>query len=103
MKVGVAIMDIKPPMTKDQIVKASVISKKLGLYKTKAKINPIYISDNGSIDTVLLSYDYYESMYKRIVELEAKEEEEILSQRIERLNINPSDAVSWKDIRRTGK
>jgi len=103
MKVGVAIMDAKPPITKDQIVKSSVISKRLGQYKTKAKINPIYISDNGSIDTVLLSYDYYENMYGRLMELEAKEEEKILSQRIDRLNINPSAAISWKDIKRTGK
>ena len=100
---GVTMMNTKPPMTKDQIVNASIISKKLGLYKTKAKINPIYISDNGSIDTVLLSYDYYANMYKRLVELEQNEEEKILSQRIERLNISPSDAISWQDVRRTGK
>jgi hypothetical protein len=37
------------------------------------------------------------------MELEAKEEEKILSQRIDRLNINPSAAISWKDIKRTGK
>lgn len=100
MKVGVAMMETKPVITKDQIVKSSIISKRLGQYKEKAKENPVYISDNGSIDTVLLSYDYYENMYKRLAELEAKEEEKILSQRIESLNSNPSKAVSWKDIRR---
>lgn len=100
---GVAIMDTKPNITKDQIVKSSIISKKLGHYKAKAKENPVYISDNGSIDTVLLSYDYYENMYKRLAELESKEEEKILSQRIDNLNSNPSTAVSWKDIRRQVK
>lgn len=100
---GVVMIHTKPLITKDQIVKSSVISKRLGQYKEKAKESPVYISDNGSIDTVLLSYDYYENLYKRLMELESNEEEKILSQRIERLNNNPSSAVSWKDIRRTGK
>ncbi|HBM81115.1 MAG: type II toxin-antitoxin system Phd/YefM family antitoxin [Clostridiales bacterium] len=93
----------KPNITKDQIVKSSVASKKFGKFRKLAKERPIYISDNGNIDTVLISYDYFEKMYQRLYELEEKEEEMILSHRIEELKNNPEAAVSWKDIRRDGK
>lgn len=102
MKVGVT-MDTKPIITKDQIVQSSVASKKFGEYRRKAKLNPIYISDNGNIDTVLLAYDYFEKMHERLLELEAKEEDAILCERIDNLERDPSSAVSWRDVRRSGK
>lgn len=100
---SVTIMETKPSITKDQIVQSSVASKKFGEYRRKAKLNPIYISDNGNIDTVLLAYDQFEKMYERLSELEAKEEAMILTQRIDNLEKNPSSAVSWRDVRRSGK
>ena len=102
MKVGVA-MNTKPSITKDQIVKSSIASRNFGEYRKKAKINPIYISDNGTIETVMLDYNYFEQMYQRLSELEELEETRILSERGERLEKDPSLAVSWKDVRRTGK
>jgi hypothetical protein len=66
-------------------------------------LNPIFISDNGNIDTVLLDYDYFEKMYQRISELEELEETRILSERIERLDKNPELAVDWNDVRRSGE
>lgn len=102
MKVSVAIMETKPNITKEQIVQSSVASKKFGECKRKAKLNPIYISDNGNIDTVLLAYDHFEKMYERLSELEAKEEAMILTERIDNLEKNPSSAVSWRDVRRSG-
>lgn len=98
-----AIMEAKPSITKDQIVQSSVASKKFGEYRRKAKTNPIYISDNGNIDTVLLAYDQFEKMYERLAELEAKEEAMVLTQRIDNLEKNPSSAVSWRNVRRSGK
>lgn len=62
----------KPNITKDQIVKSSVASKRFGEFRKLAKKRPIYISDNGNIDTVLVSYDYFEKMYQRLHELEKK-------------------------------
>lgn len=103
MKVSVAIMETKPSITKEQIVQSSVASKKFGECKRKAKLNPIFISDNGNIDTVLLAYDYFEKLYERISELEAKEEAMILTERINNLEKNPSSAVSWRDVRRSSK
>lgn len=91
----------KPTITKDQIVKSSEASKKFGGLRKKAKLNPIFITDNGNIDSVLICYSQYEEMYKRLIELELLEEEHIISKRIERLEKNPELTVSWKDIRRS--
>jgi PHD/YefM family antitoxin component YafN of YafNO toxin-antitoxin module len=98
---GVAIM--KPVITVDQIIRSSDAAKKFGSLRKNAKNKPQYISDNGIIDSVLLSYDYFEKMYERLAELEQKEEGDILSQRIDRLNQYPESGVSWRDIRRSGK
>lgn len=95
-----AIIDTKPKITKDQIVKSSIVSKRLGQYRKKAKENPIYISDNGNIDTVILSYDQFEKMYERLAELEEKEEERIIGDRINQVEKNPELSAKWKDIRR---
>jgi hypothetical protein len=101
MKVRVgAIMD-KPTFSREQLVAASVAAKTFGSIRKKAKVLPQFITDNGEVDTVVLEYKYYEEMYMRLRELEEKEEERILLQRIERLEENPSASVSWRDIRRT--
>lgn len=102
MRVGVAT-NIKPNITKDQIVKSSVASKNFGQYTRKAKLNPIYISNNGDIDSVLLAYVDYEKMFQRLSELEEREEAMILSERIDNLEKNPSSAIPWGNIRRTGR
>ncbi|AND86373.1 prevent-host-death family protein [Clostridium tyrobutyricum DIVETGP] len=88
-----AVIDTKPKITKDQIVKSSVVSKRLGQYRKKAKENPIYISDNGNIDTVILSYDQFERMYERLAELEEKEEERIIGDRIKQVGKHPELSV----------
>ncbi|MEL7568839.1 MAG: type II toxin-antitoxin system Phd/YefM family antitoxin [Dehalobacterium sp.] len=84
----------KPTITEDQMVKASVASKNFGALRKKAKLNPQFIFDNGNLDSVLLDYKYYEQLYQRLVELEEKEEANILSERIERLNKKPDQALS---------
>ncbi|OAA90771.1 Phd_YefM [Clostridium ljungdahlii] len=93
-------MDTRLKITKEQIVKSSIVSKSLGQYRKKAKENPIYISDNGNIDTVILSYDQFEKMYERLMELEQKEEERILNDRIRQVEEHPELSAKWKDIRR---
>lgn len=98
-KVGV-IMN-KPSITKEQIVKSSEASKRFGQIRKKAKDTPLYITDNGNIDSVILGYEYFEKMYGRLIELEEKEESRILSKRMSELEENPSSAVSWRDVRRT--
>ena len=96
-------MDFKLTITKDQIVKSSVASKNFYQYTNRAKIEPIYISENGNIDTVLIGYNYFEQILQRLSELEELQEVRILSERIDRLEDNPSLSVLWKDVKRTGK
>lgn len=99
VKVGVSM--IKPSITKDQMIKSSEASKRFGQIRRRAKDTPLYITDNGNIDSVILGYEYFEKMYQRLIELEEKEEERILLNRINELEKNPSSAVSWRDVRRT--
>ena len=91
----------KPSITKNQMVKSSIAAKNFGRMRKKAKITPLYITDNGNVDSVLIGYEYFEKMYERLVELEEREEERILSKRIDDLENNSSSAVSWRDVRRT--
>jgi len=97
------IFMIKPSITNDQMIKSSEASKKFGSLRKKAKIKPMFITDNGTIDSVLIDYEHYEKMYQRLIELESIEEESILVQRLEYIEKNPGAAVSWKDIRRSCK
>ncbi|WP_278245938.1 hypothetical protein [Clostridium tyrobutyricum] len=41
-------------------------------------------------------------MYKRLAELEEKEEERIIGDRINQVEKNPELSAKWKDIRRNG-
>ncbi|MHB8984044.1 MAG: type II toxin-antitoxin system Phd/YefM family antitoxin [Carboxydocellales bacterium] len=93
----------KPTFTREQVISASHASKHFGDLRKRAKDLPQFISDNGDIDTVVLAYEYYEKLYLRLTELEALEEARVLSERVESLDQNPSSAVSWKSIRRSGQ
>lgn len=94
---------IKPVITKEQLVQSSVAAKIFGGLRKKAKQLPQFITENGIIDSVILDYNYYEEMYERLMELEAKEEASLLEERIDRLDKKSGVAVSWKDVRRTVK
>jgi len=97
-----AVME-KPSITNDQLIKSSEASKHFGSLRKKAKTTPMFITENGSIDSVLINYEYYERMYQRLAELEAMEEENILLQRIDELEKNPESAIPWRDARRSNK
>ncbi len=90
----------KPNITVDQMVKSSEAAKKFGEMRKRAKEAPLYITENGTIDTVLISYSDYEYMYELISEFEKVMESNVLSERVEGLEKNPDIAVSWRAIRR---
>lgn len=94
------ITDMKPTFTADQLVSSSVASKKFGELRKKAKQLPQFITENGTVDTVLVGYSYYEQLFERLSQLEEQEEIRILSERIERLDKDPASAKSWNEIRR---
>lgn len=91
----------KPNITIDQMVKSSEAAKKFGEMRKRAKKAPLYITENGTVDTVLLSYNEYEYMYELISEFEKVMENNMLSERVEGLEKNPDIAVSWRSIRKT--
>ncbi|MCL6443670.1 MAG: hypothetical protein K6T83_09480 [Alicyclobacillus sp.] len=93
----------KPLFTRDQLIPSSVASKNFGQVRKRAKELPQFISENGTVDTVVLDYDQYEKMYQRLRELEEKEEARILESRIERLEQHPETAIPWRGVRRTGR
>ena len=90
----------KPNLTVDQLITSSEAAKKFGDLRKKAKVLPQFITDNGTVDSVLISYELFEQMYDRLAQLEDEEERRILLQRIESSEQNPAAAKSWKDIRR---
>lgn len=92
----------KPRFNRDQIISSSEAAKKFGELRKKAKTIPQFITDNGTVDTVVMNYEYYEKMYMRLQELEEIEETAILSERMERLENNPGVSIPWKSVRRSG-
>lgn len=101
LKVSELMTTDKPVFNTDQLISASKAAKKFGAVRESAKKAPQYITDNGEVDSVILGYEYFEQMFSRLQELEELEETRILSERIDRLDNEPSSAVSWKDIRRS--
>lgn len=91
----------KPLFNADQLISASKAAKKFGTVRENAKKAPQYITDNGELDSVLMGYKYFEEMFSRLKELEELDEIRVLSERIDRLDNDPSSAISWKDIRRS--
>jgi hypothetical protein len=100
--VGAKIM-YKPTFSVEQLVTASVASKHFGVLRKKAKLDPQFITDNGTVDTVLMGYEFFEKMYQRLIELEKKEEAGILAERIESIENDPLSAVPWRKVRRSSK
>lgn len=94
------IIEMKPTFTADQLVSSSEASKKFGELRKKAKHLPQFITENGTVDTVLVGYSYYEQLFERLSQLEEQEEIRILNDRVERLDKNPAASKSWNEIRR---
>ncbi|MFB5760812.1 hypothetical protein [Paenibacillus medicaginis] len=91
---------VKPTFNVDQMITSSEASKKFGELRKKAQQLPQYITENGSVETVVIGYKMFEQLFDRLTQLEEKEEERILLERIESLDGNPASAKSWKEIRR---
>lgn len=91
----------KPTFGADQLVSSSDATRNFGKLRKKAKNAPQFITDNGTVDTVILDYKYYEHLYTRLMELEEAEEARILRTRIDRLEKDPSVGVPWHKARRS--
>ncbi|MCP1312075.1 type II toxin-antitoxin system Phd/YefM family antitoxin [Paenibacillus tyrfis] len=89
----------KPKFDVDQLISSSEASKKFGEVRKRAKSLPQFITENGNVETVIVSYELFEAMYERLAELERQEELTLLQQ-IERVDQNPESSKSWKSVRR---
>lgn len=81
---------------RDQLVSTATISRQFRNVKLMAKVKPLFITDNGTVDLVLLSYEAYERTYNRLRELE----DEVLQYRAEEAERDPKSLVDWRSIRR---
>lgn len=84
---------------RDQLVNTATISRQFSKVKLLAKVKPLFITDNGNVDSVLLSYEAYEEMYNRIQSLE----QEVLDYRAEEATAKPESSVDWQTVRRSSK
>ena len=91
----------QPSFTRDQIIPSSVASKQFGMVRKQAQEQPQFISDNGKVSTVVMSYGQYEMMYRHVLELEEREETRIVGDRLDRLEKHPETAIPWRSVRRT--
>lgn len=83
--------------SREQLVNTATISRHFSKVKLAAKVNPLFITDNGEVDLVLLSYFAYEEMYNRLRELES----EVLKYRLEEATNNPESLIDWRSVRRS--
>lgn len=90
----------KPAFTVDQLVSSTQAVKNFGELRRRAKAKPIAITDNGDVDTIIVGYSYFEKMYARLMELEDKEEDRILGERIDRLDKDPQAGIPWRSFKK---
>jgi hypothetical protein len=82
--------------SRDQLVNTATISRHFSRIKGLAKIKPIFITDNGNVDLMMMSYEAYEELHSRLLKLEA----EVVKYRAEEAKRDPDGTVDWQSIRR---
>ena len=92
-----SVVTKKPVFSRDQLVPASSVVKNFSDIRNRAKHLPLFVTDNGVVDTVVMSYEQFERMYMRLVELEEAQEEEVLEARLKEIMADPSLGVPWDD------
>jgi hypothetical protein len=93
----VAVMD-KPQFNVDQVVPASIASRRFGEVRKNAKSITQFISENNRIDSVVQSYENYEKMYMELEILRELIWELNLSNRIQKADLNPEIRFSLKEV-----
>ncbi|MCM3716604.1 type II toxin-antitoxin system Phd/YefM family antitoxin [Halalkalibacter oceani] len=78
----------KPRFKKEQIVPATIATKKFADVRKKAKHSPQFISDHNEIDSVVLAYDDYEKMYMELLYLRQLNWERKIADRIKEAEAN---------------
>lgn len=81
---------------RDQLVSASVMARQFGRIKQAVQHKPLYITDNGRVDSVLINFEQYEELLQQLHELE----QEVLKFRMEEAEREPNSSVDWNSIHR---
>lgn len=88
----------KPQFNVDQVIPASIASRRLGEVRRNAKTIPQFISENNRIDSVVQSYEDYEKMYMELEVLRELTWELNLSNRILEADLNPKFRFDLKEV-----
>ncbi|KAB2328003.1 type II toxin-antitoxin system Phd/YefM family antitoxin [Cytobacillus depressus] len=94
---AVDVMD-KPRFNVDQVIPASVASRRFGEVRKNAKTLPQFISENNRIDSVILDYHQYEKMYRELEMLRELSWEMSIAQRLKQADANPNHRHSLQEV-----
>jgi PHD/YefM family antitoxin component YafN of YafNO toxin-antitoxin module len=83
--------------SREQLVNTATVARHFGKVKITARVKPLFITDNGEVDLVLMSYSAYEQMYTRLMKLES----EVIEHRAEKATNYPDSLVDWREVRRS--
>lgn len=88
----------KPHFNADQIIPASIASRRFGEVRKNAKNLPQFISENNRIDSVILDYQYYEAMYQELEALREFTWEVTIEQRLKQADAIPDIRYSLEEV-----
>lgn len=88
----------KPNFTVDQVTAASKASRRFGELRKSAKKIPQFISENNTIDSVLLDYKQYEEMFMELEVLRELTWELNLANRLQKADAPPNDRYGLQEV-----
>ncbi|WP_389222730.1 hypothetical protein [Cytobacillus mangrovibacter] len=94
---AVDVMD-KPRFNVDQVIPASIASRRFGEVRKNAKSLPQFISENNRIDSVILDYHQYEEMFRELETLRELTWELQIAQRLKQADANPNARYSLQEV-----
>jgi hypothetical protein len=87
----------KLKFSEDQLVSASVASRKLGAIRKRAKKAPQFILENNQVETVLIDFEQYKQLVDRLNTLEEEQLYQKAAQRIEQADKGETKSIPLKD------
>ncbi|MFE8698386.1 hypothetical protein ACFYKT_18940 [Cytobacillus sp. FJAT-53684] len=88
----------KPRFNVDQVIPASIASRRFGEVRKNAKSLPQFISENNRIDSVILDYHQYEEMFRELETLRELTWELQIAQRLKQADANPNARYSLQEV-----
>lgn len=88
----------KPNFNVDQVIPASIASRRLGEIRKNAKQLPQFISENNKIDSVILGYEQYEKMFMDLEHFRNLAWELTIAQRLKQADAHPDKRYTLEDV-----